>query len=437
MSMNDIDVFISYKHETSKPVADAVCHALEDKRIRCWYAPRDAGTGPYARAITNAINSCKVFVVILNTEASDSHHVLNEVEKAYKRVDNGLVIIPFKVDSPKVSDEMEYYINRMNWIDAMTSDLERFIGELVTKVENIVGPTSQKAKASSERRKNDFLGDTPSIEKELSRSMAQARFVNFYLDRIYENITKDLKSFNVLDVGSGGGHQISTSVVIRPELNKVIGMDINEEAIKLSNEKYGSDKIKFYCSDCESREFEDKLLEVMKENDICSFDIINISFLLLFLKDPSKVIMVLKRVLSENGCLIIADIDDGFLIAYPDNNLIFEEAFDILSKYNTSGYRKSGREIYYTLKGADINDISLKHTGLSTIGVPIEVKKDLFQTYFGLIPIVLEEALSIDDNNPYAITDTEWYCKNKKNIEDEFYGKEFMMIAGIIVYVAK
>ena len=34
------DVFISYSHK-DKAVADAVCHALEDRKIRCWIAPRD------------------------------------------------------------------------------------------------------------------------------------------------------------------------------------------------------------------------------------------------------------------------------------------------------------------------------------------------------------------------------------------------------------
>lgn len=34
------DVFISYA-SSDKPVADAVCAALEQRGIRCWIAPRD------------------------------------------------------------------------------------------------------------------------------------------------------------------------------------------------------------------------------------------------------------------------------------------------------------------------------------------------------------------------------------------------------------
>ena len=58
------DVFISYQHE-SKNIADAICSMLEHEHIKCWYAPRDTGTGDYASNIVEAINSCKVFVIAI------------------------------------------------------------------------------------------------------------------------------------------------------------------------------------------------------------------------------------------------------------------------------------------------------------------------------------------------------------------------------------
>ena len=38
------DVFISYSHKDAF-VAQAVCAKLEEKQIRCWYAPRNINTG--------------------------------------------------------------------------------------------------------------------------------------------------------------------------------------------------------------------------------------------------------------------------------------------------------------------------------------------------------------------------------------------------------
>ena len=70
-----MDVFISYEHQ-SKSIADNICAVLESKGIRCWYAPRDV-YGDYATSIVEAIESCKVFVLILNCDSSNSPHVLN------------------------------------------------------------------------------------------------------------------------------------------------------------------------------------------------------------------------------------------------------------------------------------------------------------------------------------------------------------------------
>jgi len=85
---------------------DAICSTLERNKIRCWYAPRDVGTGTYAASIIEAIKNSKVFVLVLNQNASESPHVLNEVETAYKRIKDGLTIMPFKI-SDNVSEEME------------------------------------------------------------------------------------------------------------------------------------------------------------------------------------------------------------------------------------------------------------------------------------------------------------------------------------------
>ena len=78
--MGKIDVFLSYEH-SMKSVVDHICAALEQDGIRCWYAPRDV-MGDYATSIMNAIDEARVFVVVLNNAASESVHVLNEVENA-------------------------------------------------------------------------------------------------------------------------------------------------------------------------------------------------------------------------------------------------------------------------------------------------------------------------------------------------------------------
>ncbi|HUS85568.1 MAG TPA: toll/interleukin-1 receptor domain-containing protein, partial [Anaerolineales bacterium] len=60
------DVFISYSSE-DKIVADAVVAALENRGIRCWYAPRDIKAGTdWGESITDAISESALMLLIFS-----------------------------------------------------------------------------------------------------------------------------------------------------------------------------------------------------------------------------------------------------------------------------------------------------------------------------------------------------------------------------------
>ena len=80
--ISDHDVFISYS-KYDKHTADAICSALESNLIRCWISPRDVDAGrKWGSAIIDAIEDCKVMVLIFSSNANVSEHVLREVERA-------------------------------------------------------------------------------------------------------------------------------------------------------------------------------------------------------------------------------------------------------------------------------------------------------------------------------------------------------------------
>ncbi|PYS70477.1 MAG: hypothetical protein DMF73_12795 [Acidobacteria bacterium] len=63
------NVFISHSSQ-DKPVADAVCAALERASIRCWIAPRDVQPGrSFAGEITRAIQHSQVMVLIFSASS--------------------------------------------------------------------------------------------------------------------------------------------------------------------------------------------------------------------------------------------------------------------------------------------------------------------------------------------------------------------------------
>lgn len=131
------DVFISYSSK-DKAVADAICAHIENKKLRCWIAPRDISPGAdWGKSIIEAINGSSLMVLIFSGNSNESTQVVREVERA---VSKGIPIIPFRIEEIMPNDSMEYFISTTHWLDALTTPLENHIEELVKIVNNVLNP---------------------------------------------------------------------------------------------------------------------------------------------------------------------------------------------------------------------------------------------------------------------------------------------------------
>lgn len=129
------DVFISYSH-INKPVADAICNTLEYNGLRCWYAPRDVGAGIWAEKIADAIDQCRVFVLVFSEHSNSSDQVLKEITLA---VESECIIIPFRIDSTKMRGGIRYYLSDQHWLDAITPPLQEHISALCDTIRMQLG----------------------------------------------------------------------------------------------------------------------------------------------------------------------------------------------------------------------------------------------------------------------------------------------------------
>ncbi len=125
------DVFIS--HSTlDKLAADAVCHGLEARGIRCWMAPRDQIAGkPYGQQITEAIRDAQVMVLIFSEHVNNSQAVLNEINLAAAA---NVTIVPFRIASVEFNSELNYYLGRTHWLDAFPPPLDPHVDALVATI---------------------------------------------------------------------------------------------------------------------------------------------------------------------------------------------------------------------------------------------------------------------------------------------------------------
>ena len=160
-------VFISYAIE-DKPIADAVCKALEQGGVQCWYAPRDV---PYAvdyeEAIVDAISASKLMLLVLSSHSNDSKHVKREVQNA-SREEPQVPVLPFQIEDVTLNKSLRYYIGSVHWLSALAPPLEDHLERLVGYVQQrlpqgvsspaaAVGTTEQRVETASVKEENANL----------------------------------------------------------------------------------------------------------------------------------------------------------------------------------------------------------------------------------------------------------------------------------------
>lgn len=434
--MGKIDVFLSYEH-SMKSVVDHICAALESDGIRCWYAPRDA-VGDYATSIMNAIDEARVFVVVLNNAASESVHVLNEVENAYKRIveKNGdLTILPFRLSNEDLSKAMEYYINRLHWIDASSQGVDNAIAELKSKVKAILSPRSDASGAQRARTANPYFKEDD--KKEKHRLAVQQELLRNFDAELYDKIAAETDTLTVLDLGSADGSFVMDRLGRRENLGMLLGIDYDQSCVDAANSAYGSDKIAFRQGDLESDSIENVIRAFFDEKGIAGFNVINLSMVILHLQNPQKLLRIVRKFAVKNAVVIIKDIDDGFNVAYPDTDGDFEKAIKMCADSPFSGFRESGRQIPHLLHKTGFRDVRLVKCGVNTMGMDYDEREALFDTYFSIIKMDFDRlAEEVPDDKQYSEY-RDWLAEHYADMEDAFLEDDFFFSLGFVLFTAR
>lgn len=129
------DVFISYPHE-DKAAADAVCATLETAGMRCWIAPRDVRpSADWAASIVDAIDNCRVMILVFSSRANQSRQVHREVQRAF---DQEKPVVPFRIEDAAPIKTLAYYMGPVHWLDALTPPLEQHLQALAQTVKGLL-----------------------------------------------------------------------------------------------------------------------------------------------------------------------------------------------------------------------------------------------------------------------------------------------------------
>jgi TolB-like protein/Flp pilus assembly protein TadD len=133
-------VFISHSNK-DHGTAEAICNHLESAGIKCWIAPRDIEAGSdWAKGIMRGIGDCRVLVLVFTGHANDSEHVGREVAKASSL---GLAVIPFRTEAVNPRENLEYFLETVQWLDAVSPPLEKHLSSLVERVKRLLADGGQ------------------------------------------------------------------------------------------------------------------------------------------------------------------------------------------------------------------------------------------------------------------------------------------------------
>jgi TIR domain len=142
------DAFLSHSSKDDA-LAQSLCQLLESQGIRCWLAPRDVTPGrAYAEECVRGIEASQSFVLLASENAVASVQVMSEVEQAHKRAKTIYTIL---IGKPKITQELDYYISRLDWIE-YAGDSVGSLAERLGKVLSGHETWSQVASPPSLRR---------------------------------------------------------------------------------------------------------------------------------------------------------------------------------------------------------------------------------------------------------------------------------------------
>src|SRR5262249_55086711 len=102
--------------------------------LTCWISSRDIAPGDhFATAIVRAIRGCKVMVLIFTDNANRSGEITKELALASQ---NGLVVIPARVEDVIPSDALAYELATSQWVDVFR-DWENAVERMARQIRAI------------------------------------------------------------------------------------------------------------------------------------------------------------------------------------------------------------------------------------------------------------------------------------------------------------
>ena len=436
------DIFISYRRDGGFEMARLLYDRLQDMGLNVFFDLEELRSGKFNVKLFGAIDDSSNFLLVLPPNSLDrckneDDWLRIEIEYAISKRKN---IVPLMMKGFEWPSDLPETLKGLHLYNAVQMSREYFqasIDRLLSMCVNVNAGGGKKTYAEKDvREENKYF--TYDNRTERRRLNTQQKLMRGFDAPAYGKVKEKYEKLVVLDIGTNTGEFVMDRLGTSENLEKLIGIEFDEKAVRYSNDTYGQEgKIEFYRLDAEADTFGDDLQEIMDSHGIKAFNVINLSMILLHLKTPYKLLKKLRAVLAKDGTVIVKDIDDGYNMAYPDENGDFAKAIEICGREELAGYRKSGRQIYTLLYRAGFKHVTQERLGLSTVGMDSDERSALFDTYFSFIGADLKQLLEKYPDDRRLKADSEWYDSVYDDLEERFQDDAFYFLLGFVLYTAQ
>lgn len=436
------DIFISYRRDGGFEMARLLYDRLQDMGLNVFFDLEELRSGKFNVKLFGAIDDSSNFLLVLPPNSLDrckneDDWLRIEIEYAISKRKN---IVPLMMKGFEWPSDLPETLKGLHLYNAVQMSREYFqasIDRLLSMCVNVSAGGGKKTHAEKDvREENKYF--TYDNRTERRRLNTQQKLMRGFDAPAYDKVKEKYEKLVVLDIGTNTGEFVMDRLGASENLEKLIGIEFDEKAVRYSNDTYGQEgKIEFYRLDAEADTFGDDLQEIMDSHGIKAFNVINLSMILLHLKTPYKLLKKLRAVLAKDGTIIVKDIDDGYNMAYPDENGDFAKAIEICGREELAGYRKSGRQIYTLLYRAGFKHVTQERLGLSTVGMDSDERSALFDTYFSFIGADLKQLLEKYPDDRRLKADSEWYDSVYDDLEERFQDDAFYFLLGFVLYTAQ
>ncbi|MDY5853396.1 MAG: methyltransferase domain-containing protein [Bacilli bacterium] len=388
------DVFISFKNLDADGnrtedsfIAERLYELFKEQGLNVFYSNKvlnELGAASYKKEIEEALENSSVLVsVATKKEFLESQWVAYERESFHNDILSGrkvkACIVPFLKGITGL-DVPRSLRNYQTFQIGISSN-----GEVVDFVKKFLKSEDKKESFNYHKEEISLItGKHLSSYKaknksELKRLRIQAintrepdqNAIKYVLDHMPKK-----EQLSILDMGCAYGFVTKDRFAKIPNA-KVIGVDRGEILIDYAKENSMFNGASYYVLDLEDEEVIDNLYEIMQKENIEKFDIIFASLVIHHLKNPNKLLRNIRKVLADDGYIIIRGSDDGSIVTYNDDGLI-QKVVDLHLSCDGISDRLNGRKIYSQLVSSGYKNVKMINWVKEVSGMDLDERNEIF-----------------------------------------------------------